>query len=434
MSESDHLKRTRIGCSLGVLGFCILIAAVIIKLKPETVTRPPEETVLVADVITATPENRQVTIRTHGVARPVRVVSLASEVAGRVIELPSRVEVGDRVIKGEVLLKTDPADYAAAEKEAEAALARLQATLKRLDTTETTTRSQLKVSRRSRDLAQADVNRLTLLQREGNAVSQATVEAAERTLAQAESQVLQLEQTLELIPSQRTEAESERDAAAARLNQARTQLDRTVITAPFTGRIVASMVEENSYLAPGTPVLEIADDRELEIQAPVMASELRQWLPFAPENPGGTWFPPLEPVDVQIEWTGSDQGYRWTGTLDRVVSFDATTRTAMIAIRISGNRLRSEEDTFPLTDGMFCRVSIPGKTLQQVIALPREAVSFDNKAYLSDNGRLRTVDVEVAWSTKEHVYISAGIQEGDRVVGTRLVAPLEGVKIEDTAD
>jgi RND family efflux transporter MFP subunit len=310
----------------------------------------------------------------------------------------------------------------------------MNATLKVIDTNESTTRAQLKVSQRSRDLARADFDRLTGLSQAGNAVSQAVVENAERTLAQAESQVLQLEQTLELIPSQREEAESERAAADARLTRARNQLDRTRIAAPFSGRIVRSMVEKDGFVSPGTPLLELADDSELELQVAVQASDLRNWILFAENEAHSGWFPPVQQNPVNITWTGSEQGIEWTGILDRVVAFDATTRMATLAVTVSGDRIVAKDGTFPLTDGMFCRVTIPGKTLEQVVALPREAVTFDNQAYLSENGRLRTIDVTVAWATEDTVYVSEGIQPGDLVVGTRLVAPLEGVKLQDIQD
>lgn len=434
MNSDSNLRWLRILSSVLVVGLSILGAFVIWKLKPETETRPPEKPVLVADLIPAVATDIVVEVTAHGVARPIRVVTLTSEVTGRVINMPRSLHAGDRVQKGEPLLSIDPVDYRAAVQEAQASIARLDATLQRLETTRSTTESQVEVTRRSRDLAKADFDRLNDLSRQGNAVSKAVAEAAERTLAQAEVQLLQLEQTLELLPSQLEETKSERAAALARLERAETQLARTTVTAPFTARIVQSRVEENSFVAPGTPMFEIADDSRIEIQVPVQASELSEWIPFSSDSPNESWFPAVDPIEVDIEWTGSDRGYTWSGRLDRVVSFDATTRTAMLAVRVSGKELYSEQDRFPLSDGMFCRVTIPGKTLKQVFALPREAVSFDNQAYISDNGFLKTVDVTVAWSTKDTAYVSEGIQEGDLVVGTRLVAPLEGVQLRDIED
>jgi len=434
MKTDNTLLGVRLGCSGLVLLFCIGIAAVIIKLKPETETRDPKEAVLVAELIEAKTQDVVVTLTAHGIARPTRMVTLSSEVAGRVIGVHDRLEEGDRVAKGQTLVEIDPKDFQAAVREGEASLARIDASLERLNATESTTKAQLEVSKRSRDLAKADFDRLSRLSKQGNTVSQAVAEAAERSLAQAEGQVLQLEQTLELLPSQRAEAESEKEAAVARLDQIQTQLERTQLKAPFDGRIVTSMVEKDSYLAPGSPILQVADDRELEIRIPLQAAELRKWIPFADSETVDGWFPPLRPTEVTIEWTGSEKGVQWTGSLDRVVSFDATTRTAMLAVRVSGEHIYSDQDGFPLTDGMFCRVSIPGKTLSNVISLPREAVSFDNEAFLSVDGRLQTTTVTVGWSTDETAYITEGINAGDLVVGTRLVAPMEGVIVKGLED
>jgi membrane fusion protein, multidrug efflux system len=55
-------------------------------------------------------------------------------------------------------------------------------------------------------------------------------------------------------------------------------------------------------------------------------------------------------------------------------------------------------------------------------------------AYLSVDGRLKTVQVKVARSQGDKVYVSEGIAPGDQVVVTRLVAPLEGVKLMEAGE
>jgi multidrug efflux pump subunit AcrA (membrane-fusion protein) len=70
-------------------------------------------------------------------------------------------------------------------------------------------------------------------------------------------------------------------------------------------------------------------------------------------------------------------------------------------------------------------VEIPGKSLKNVVKLPRWAVSYENTVYMSVDGRLKTVPVEVARLDSDNAYISGGINPGDLVVTTRLVSPLE---------
>ena len=63
--------------------------------------------------------------------------------------------------------------------------------------------------------------------------------------------------------------------------------------------------------------------------------------------------------------------------------------------------------------------------MEQVVELPRSAVSFENTVYVIRDGRLETVPVQVARVQDNKAYISKGISQGDMVITTRLVNPLE---------
>ena len=92
--------------------------------------------------------------------------------------------------------------------------------------------------------------------------------------------------------------------------------------------------------------------------------------------------------------------------------------------------------SLPLVEGMFCQVQIPGKTLQRVYRLPRQAVTYENNAYLANTeGRLKTVTVTVDRIEGEYAYVGRGLGPGDRVITTRLIDPLENALLEiaDTA-
>ncbi len=86
----------------------------------------------------------------------------------------------------------------------------------------------------------------------------------------------------------------------------------------------------------------------------------------------------------------------------------------------------------PLVEGMFCSVKIPGRTLNNVFRLPRQAVSFENTVHLAIDNRLKTVPVKVARMEGENVYVYGGLNADDMVVTTRLIDPLENVLLEIT--
>jgi multidrug efflux pump subunit AcrA (membrane-fusion protein) len=110
---------------------------------------------------------------------------------------------------------------------------------------------------------------------------------------------------------------------------------------------------------------------------------------------------------------------------------------------VSGSEAQTPRvGSLPLVEGMFCRVRIPGKTATSVVQLPAEAVGFDADAsgmrtvYVAKKDdetstyRLETRAVEESHVDGQYVYISSGLEDGERVIVTRIVNPLENTLLD----
>src|SRR5512132_3598977 len=86
-----------IGASVGVL-LLIIIVATIFATRKDT----PEVTIV---KVTTRPELRS-TVTSSGEVRPIQFMNLTSEVQGRIEDI--RVKEGDKVEKGQVLVRIDP--------------------------------------------------------------------------------------------------------------------------------------------------------------------------------------------------------------------------------------------------------------------------------------------------------------------------------------
>lgn len=78
-------------------------------------------------------------------------------------------------------------------------------------------------------------------------------------------------------------ARFELDAAEAELRLANAEIDRCVITAPFSGAVVATRINAYEFVTPGQPLIEIIDLSTIEAQTYVpspMLSWLEQGEPF----------------------------------------------------------------------------------------------------------------------------------------------------------
>jgi len=390
---------------------------------------PPAQTgaaerVLRVEVVEIKAKDVPVLIRGFGEARALNVVSLSPEVSGGVIEIHPRLEQGEVIPAGELLFRVDPRDYAAARSQAEAQTAQLAAALERLAKQHAIDQGRLKTLERTRDLALKEFERLQTLLLDDEVGTQSGVDAAEMAYNQARDARDQLDQQLALYPTRVVEAENALAAAQAQLQLATTNLERTEVRAPFRARLKEVQVERGQYVRAGTPVLTLSDDSLLEIEVPVDSRDARQWLRFRGGNDGGlAWFEDVEPVECTVEWVEDAGQHAWRGLLSRVTNYDTQNRTVALAVRVDGKDALSADEGLPLVDGMFCAVSIPGKTMENVFELPRWAVTFRNEVYVAREDRLAIRPVTVVRSEGESTYVSEGLKPGEAVIVTRLVDP-----------
>ena len=170
--------------------------------------------------------------------------------------------------------------------------------------------------------------------------------------------------TVELYPIQIRESESSLESARARLSTARLNLERCEVRAPFTGRVKSVSLEKGQYVSPGKEVVTLADDSVLEIEVSLDSRDAEKWLRFNGKAASGTnaWFDGLEKVDCNVRWTEAASDIFWKGTLNRVVSFDAKTRTLTVAIRIHAEDAFSANGKGVAAGGGKVRLGeIPGK-------------------------------------------------------------------------
>ena len=381
-----------------VVSIIVLIVGVMgMKMLASMKTPPAEakngERPLRVEAMQVKQEDIPVFITGYGEVKTFNVVPIAPEVTGKIVKIHSRLEAGEIISKGELLFKIDPRDYMTVRK---------------------TGRNRLKILKRSQELAKKEYERVRVLFKKNSVGTQAGVEAAEKAMLSASDLTSQIAQILET---------------------AETNLERCEVRAPFNARVKSVSLEKGQYVTPGQNVVILADDSVLEIQVPLDSRDSRKWLRFREDKTNGkvAWFSSLEQVPCQISWTENNNGQTWDGQLHRVVKFDQQTRTLTVAVRVyAKTAVKKNSQSLPLVEGMFCSIKIPGRTLNNVFRLPRQAVSFENTVHLAVDNRLKTVPVKVARMEGENVYVHSGLIAGDMVVTTRLINPLENALLEIT--
>jgi RND family efflux transporter MFP subunit len=415
---------------LGILGMSILAS---LKTPPFEIKN--SERPLRVEALKFAKEDAPIFITGYGEVKALNVVPISPEVSGKIVQIHPRLETGEMIPKGEKLFEIDSANYTASYEEARGVVQQWENAIIRLKKKSTIDTKRLKTIERNRALAKAEFERIRKLFETKNIGTRSGVEKSEQVYNSALDKADQMAQVVALYPIRIKEAESSLSSAQARLAFAKSNLVRCKIRAPFNGRVKSVSLEKGQYVTPGQNTVTLADDSVLEIHVPLNSRDASKWLYFNGEMTNGktAWFSGLKKVPCKIRWTEDNNRQTWGGRLHRVVKFDRETRTLTVAVRVYAETvMKKNPKSLPLVEGMFCSVMIPGRSLNSVFRLPRQAVSFENTVYLVVDNRLKTVPVKVAHMEGDNVYVYDGLNVGDMVVITRVIDPLENSLLEIT--
>lgn len=421
-----------------MIGVSLVVTMSLIKLNepPAEASAESEVRRLTVRAIEVEPEDVTVHLRGFGEVRTKHTVTLSTEIAGRVVYVHPELDRGNVVEEGELLFSIDDSMYVLERDEIAAQLAGLRTTIRKHQTEENLARERAATLKRTHELAKAQHERsLRLLD---DAIgNQTDVERSEEKVNSALNDLKTVERELAVYPIRIEEVEQNILAEEARLSRANLNIARAKVVAPFHGRVKVADVESGQYLSEFHDAVTLANDSVLEIPIKLDARNAQQWIQFEEgvSETNGSWFDSVDQVPCEIRWTENDTSARWQGVLDRVEEFDPQSRTLTVVVQYRGKHRAFEDgNAFPLVAGMFCEVAIPGRKMKGVFAVPHGAVGLDNEVYVSRDNRLQAVPVVVARVDDDTAYISEGLSEGDIVVVTRLVNPLNNSLLDVTLE
>ena len=209
------------------------------------------------------PWTRDGTVRSY-------VVTMAPEVAGRIVELP--VQDNEFVHRGDLLLVIDPTDYTIAVRLAEAAVRQAQANAHTIDAQIAVQQAQINASEAQVEGAQAAVTFAQeqaaryedLAKREFGTVQMAqetasTLRKDEATLKNTQAALTLAQRQIETLKAQRSNAEATIAQAVATRDQAKVNLERTQIRSPVNGWVTNLLARRGDYATVGKSVISLVD-------------------------------------------------------------------------------------------------------------------------------------------------------------------------------
>ncbi|MFO7654824.1 MAG: efflux RND transporter periplasmic adaptor subunit [Candidatus Krumholzibacteriia bacterium] len=386
---------------LAVLVLAAVVFVVMIRLRPEPPKRPPLVARPVVEVTAVSDTIPVVRVRGFGSVVAKRSVDVVPQVSGEVEVKSPSFEPGAFFRAGDVLIEVDDTDYVLAVERAAADVARARYNLAMAE-------------------EEAAAARREWEQIRGDSPTDAAADLPS-ALPDAPNPLVFREPQLAL-------ARAELSAAEAALRQARVNLERTTIRAPFDGRTLASSVDAGQYVRAGNPVGTIYGTDVAEITVTVPDADLA-WIAVPDGTDGAA---PVAPVDIRSEFAGGD--HVWEGRVVRLGgAVDRQSRQVPVVVEVL-DPYRAHGERPPLVEGMFVEAVFRGHAPGHAVAIPRAALRPGDQVWVvTDDETIDVRDVRVARAGVREAIVTGGLQPGDRVVVTNLQYVTDGMQIRVAA-
>ena len=244
-------------------------------------------------------------------------------------------------------------------------------------------------------------------------------ERAQAELAQARNERGQLEMALthraQIILAAAQRAKAAADAAEQRMNRVRSELAKTVITAPNPGFVV---YRESNY--GGT------------LRKPQVGDSvwMNHALVFLPDVSKMIVESRVREIDINKLSVGQSVAVTvdaypdpvHTGKVDHIGGLATTDPRTKSAAKYFDIRVLLDGTDQRLRPGMSCRIAIHVASVEGKLAVPVDAVFREGArtfCYVWDGRETRVADVRTGLTDGVHIVIENGLQEGDRVLLTR---------------
>ena len=366
-----------------IIGISTIIASVLYilgQISPEPIQ---EQAPIDVNVQILTPIDYQIKIKSTGTTTPITQTVLTSEVGGEVIYRSRKFSEGSSVISGEILAKIDDTDL------------------------------QLQYKNALLQLASAEVQ-FAVQQAEAEIAQEAWEQIGEGTAKDLTAKKPQLKQ-----------AKAALEVANAQVQSAEKKLNKTEITAPYTGRIQNINIDLGSTIIPGQSVGSMYTSNEIEVTLSVKDSDL-QFLDIPMD---GRKLNPDQKSIVIIKSIYRGEMQEWAGNLERVDGvIDPMTRMIKLIANFKNNFIEETKPILPI--GLFVEAEINGKQLEDIFMIPNTALTpNDELLVLNQDDTLEIRKVKVITKMKNYILVKEGMKAGERVVVSKLSIATNGMLV-----
>jgi HlyD family secretion protein len=336
------------------------------------------------------------TVSASGKVYPEKEIKISSDVSGEIVEL--YVKEGDSVKAGQLLLRIDPDTYVSAVERGKAAVNSSKSQLSMARSQIEANRAQAEQIRAQLENAKSVHKRNEQLKKDG-VISEVEFEQSQSNLRALEANLRASESSIKSSEQNAEGSQFSIKSAEASLKELTTSLNRTTIKAPASGIVSSLSVEKGERVLgtiqmAGTEIMRISNLNAMEVQVDVTENDI-------PKVKLG------DLVDIEVD---AYTGKTFKGTISELANSAKNLATSSglsnsdqvtnftVKIRIdpaSYKDLLTKGNKYPFRPGMSASVDIFTQKVENVIAVPIQAVTVREKDNIKkDDAKLTEDDYE----------------------------------------
>lgn len=383
-----HVSRKYLFPVLGIVVVCLITGFVISGRVRASAPGPSEKTLPRAAVAMVKRGEISNTLSIAGEFLPYQEVELHAKVAGYIRKI--NVDIGDHVRTGEVLAVLEVPELAAQVQGADAGIRH----------------SQDEIVRAQNEVARDEAAHAALhaaYKRLKQAAEARPGLVAEQELDDSQAKDMSAEAQVEAAKSALSAARQQLDVSKASQMQVSAMSDYSRIVAPFDGVVTWRYSDTGALVQAGTsagnaqPVVKIAQVNVLRLRIPVpesLAANVK-----VDEN-----------ADISVQATGE----HFTGKVTRFTdALDSSTRSMQVEIDVPNDKLH-------IAPGMYADVVLQVQNHANALLIPIQALNQSDSGssvlVVGSDHRVQPRDVRTGLQSPNSVEVTAGLNEGDRVI------------------
>lgn len=184
------------------------------------------------------------------------------------------------------------------------------------------------------------------------------------------------------------------------------QLSRYVVRAPFDGTLTNVFMEVGGYANTGASVARAIRTDALELEVPL-------------SRPDAMWVKIGDPVHIESD----SRSHSWEGSVIRKGQVvDENTQSQRVYVRVNNHSNQ------PVLAGEFLTATFPGRPIENVMEIPRNAVFNSNEVFIVKQKRIVKAPINII-KVNTRTLLFNGLPKGDTLVVQPLINVFEGTRV-----